>query len=544
MRIIDIEIEGYKSIKDQHFSPGNLSVLIGKNNSGKSNVIDMLNDFKEYFDKPSPGGDWLESRGYKGEEPKISLGFHFVLEQDEHNRILRDLDDKLEMYSKSNNTLREVRAYRNFNSDGTDASNVLIKFDDHWIDAYELEDDDDFPHYFANDLKNVINNSINSWQFIDPFRKPNTKTSPAQVEQMDATGKDLIRALESLRSSPNYDIYESVSDAFVEIMENVEDVRIEYDTASPRNEYTIFVKENGFDKRFKASEISSGTLEILMLLTRLYSADENTDLLAIEEPELHLHPGAEKKIFDILNELISDVGPQVILTTHSEVFVNRSHVDNIVLVTRDKESKFRSVQTGENDHLDILGYNNSDLIQSDAIGFVEGRSDKVILEQFSKKLGKSLSDNNIELIVGHGDQIIKDADPITRVLGQLGIEYKFIFDSDGENPDKKSDKLGDTLNVSPSKIYVFEEYSIESYLMSSPEAIAKSINENPKEIRQFVQKNWSGNNATGVLDDLYRQYLGIGYNKENNGAQIVSHFERDDIDEEIDDLISNLMGMT
>lgn len=544
MRIIDIEIEGYKSIKDQHFSPGDLSVLIGKNNSGKSNVIDMLTDFKEYFDKSSPGGDWLESRGYKGGKPRISLAFHFILERDEHHRLLRDLDKELREKCKDKRWLEDVRAYRNFNPDGSDASNVLIKFEDEWVDAYELEDNDNFPHYFANEVKDVISNSIESWQFIAPFREPNLKTSPAHVEQMDDTGKDLIRALDSLRSSPNYDIYESVSDSFVEIMENVEDIRIQYDTSLRQSKHTIVVEEKGFEKSFKASEISSGTLEVLMLLTRLYSANEDTDLLAIEEPELHLHPGAEKKVFDIINEIVSDSGPQVILTTHSEVFVNQSHVDNIVSVTRDNESKFNSVQMGGNEPLDILGYDNSDLIQSDAVAFVEGRSDKVILEQLSRKLGKSLSDNSIEIVVGHGDQIIKDADPITRVLGQLGIQYQFIFDSDGEDQEEKSKRLSKKLGVSPSNIYIFEEYSIESYLLSSPEAIAKSINENPEEVRQFIQENWSGNDAAGVLDDLYKKYLGIGYNKEKNGAQIVSHFEKGDIDEEIDDLMSCLISLS
>ena len=46
MKIIKLEVEGYRSLKSQTWCPGDLNVVIGPNASGKSNllrVLEMLN---------------------------------------------------------------------------------------------------------------------------------------------------------------------------------------------------------------------------------------------------------------------------------------------------------------------------------------------------------------------------------------------------------------------------------------------------------------------------------------------------------------------
>ena len=42
MKIIELEIEGYRSLKSQSWRPGDLNVLIGPNASGKSNLLRVL----------------------------------------------------------------------------------------------------------------------------------------------------------------------------------------------------------------------------------------------------------------------------------------------------------------------------------------------------------------------------------------------------------------------------------------------------------------------------------------------------------------------
>lgn len=541
MRIKDIEIEGYKSIEDQHFSPGDLAVLIGKNNSGKSNIIDLLQEFGEYFDKPDPGGEWFNSRLYQGGSKRISVGFHFELDDQEHNNLLHHIDNSLYSEYSDQDWLKEVRAYRNFTG-GAVVNDLLVNINDVWVDAYDLEDLNYFPRYFANELKDIVLESLESWSFIAPLRDPDLRAIPARVDKMDESGTNLIRALETLRSSPKHDIYEDIVESYVDIMENVTDLRIQYDRgAGGQDKYTLFIEEKGFKNRFKATHISSGSLEILVLLTKLHMAKDETDLIAIEEPELHLHPGAEKEIFEIITDLAKDGGPQVIVSTHSEVFVDESQVDNIVLVTRDKETKLNQVEGGE--FLDILGYDNSDLVQSDAVVFVEGRSDKVIFEKMAEKIGKPLQNQGIEIVVGYGDQLKSDAEPITRVLNQLGIPYQFVFDSDGMSPEEKVSKISEHDGLNPGNIQVLEEHSIESYIISSPVAIASSINEDVDVVQEFIDEQRPQSEPVAILDNLYKEFMGISYNKEKNGAQIVAHFEPSDVDDEIIGLIEGFAEM-
>ncbi len=42
MRITDLHIKNYRSLKDVHWKPGALNVIIGPNASGKSNLLKFL----------------------------------------------------------------------------------------------------------------------------------------------------------------------------------------------------------------------------------------------------------------------------------------------------------------------------------------------------------------------------------------------------------------------------------------------------------------------------------------------------------------------
>jgi len=60
-----------------------------------------------------------------------------------------------------------------------------------------------------------------------------------------------------------------------------------------------------------------GTNQLVQLLLTLALTPEKS-LLAIEEPEIHLHPKAQKKLCDILLQTAKEKDKQIIVTTHSE----------------------------------------------------------------------------------------------------------------------------------------------------------------------------------------------------------------------------------
>ena len=70
-------------------------------------------------------------------------------------------------------------------------------------------------------------------------------------------------------------------------------------------------------KALRLSQSSSMVSELASLVLFLRGIVQPGDLLIIEEPEAHLHPGAQAKIAHILALLIR-AGVRVVITTHSE----------------------------------------------------------------------------------------------------------------------------------------------------------------------------------------------------------------------------------
>jgi len=536
MWIKDIEIEKYKSIRDQHFSPSELSVLVGKNNTGKSNVTDALSDFKSTYN----GGvnqSWKIPRLYdKDLNNRANLGLHVVFDDDEYHRILQQFTGSFQDTCRENGWLREARVYQNY-GDGYNADqDVIVKFRDGWTGPRELSGQE-YTEGKPEVVFDIITTSVQSWRFIDPFRKPRNTYAPSEDMDIAPDGENLVRVLETIDRSSERRKFQEIKDAFVRIMQGATDLHLEW-AETANNELTVVMEEEGFSSTFSLENMSSGTIQILLLLTQIILAEDNSDLLVVEEPELHLHPGAEKEVFDLLEQVADKFnGPQVIVSTHSEVFVDHSRVGDIVAVSKDRgETILNRVDDEEWNGQAILGVDNSDLVQSEAVVFVEGRSDKAILEQFAKSLGKPLENQGIEVIVGGGDEL-KSGTQYIRVLNQLRIPYLFVLDSDGDDPTEKREEFASGLGISPDDVFVWQKYSIESYLIH-PETIADIVDsDSEEEIRNRLSSyDLRNTNMKTVLDGVFSDVVGIGYDEEQNGALIAKNIPNKEIDQEVKEL--------
>jgi putative ATP-dependent endonuclease of the OLD family len=82
-----------------------------------------------------------------------------------------------------------------------------------------------------------------------------------------------------------------------------------------------------------------------LALTQHYSRERaraREFILAVEEPEAHLHPRAIHRLRDTLRETAST--QQVIITTHSPLFVNRLDLSSNIIVRKNRAQPGRSVQ--------------------------------------------------------------------------------------------------------------------------------------------------------------------------------------------------------
>jgi len=126
------------------------------------------------------------------------------------------------------------------------------------------------------------------------------------------------------------------------------------------------------------------------------SAHGKNFVIAIEEPESHLHPSAIHELRDVINELSGN--HQVVLTTHCPLFVDRANISNNIIVHGKKARPAKKVQ----EIRDILGVRASDnLRNAEIVLLVEGEDDMValnsLLSHASKKIKTAIDNGTIAI---------------------------------------------------------------------------------------------------------------------------------------------------
>ena len=96
-----------------------------------------------------------------------------------------------------------------------------------------------------------------------------------------------------------------------------------------QNRYPVFLYQpSDTNEEFRLSQLSSMVSELAPLVLLLRSGIKSGDTLIIEEPEAHLHPGAQADIAVILARLVR-AGVKVIITTHSDWLLQE--IGNLIL---------------------------------------------------------------------------------------------------------------------------------------------------------------------------------------------------------------------
>ncbi len=91
--------------------------------------------------------------------------------------------------------------------------------------------------------------------------------------------------------------------------------------------------ENYYSEDLTAGLLSDGTVNIAALIVILYF--ENRDIIFLEEPERSIHPYLISKMMDMVKD--ASENKQIIITTHSPEVVKHAGLENLLLVSRDKD---------------------------------------------------------------------------------------------------------------------------------------------------------------------------------------------------------------
>lgn len=256
--------------------------------------------------------------------------------------------------------------------------------------------------------------------------------------------------------------------------------------------------------------LGNGMKSIYMLsLLETYIEDEKRlqSIIIVEYPELFLHPSLQKAASKILYRLSKK--NQVIFTTHSPNMVANFTRGQICQMVLDEEGYSVARQNADiDDILNDLGYSANDFLNVDFVFIVEGKQDKtrfpLLLEKYYPEVyDKRGNLSRISIITTNSCTNIKTYANL-KYMNQLYLRDQFLMirDSDGKNPEelaaqlcryyseRNNEDIDKLPRVRRQNVLILKYYSFENYFLN-PEVMAQiGVVESVDEFWEILYAKW------------------------------------------------------
>jgi predicted ATPase len=186
-------------------------------------------------------------------------------------------------------------------------------------------------------------------------------TKSGAETRLDQTGGDFLAVLLDLWTSPSrkIDFVNSLEAA----LPHAAQLRIEANL--PLSSQTFVISELPGQYLLPLREESDGTLRFAAMLLAL-SQEPAPSLIALEEPELFVHPGAMAVLCELLEE--AALTSQIIISTHSPDIISHFGVDELRIVERtDLGTKIGVVDAVQRQVIEEQLFSASDLLRIEGL---------------------------------------------------------------------------------------------------------------------------------------------------------------------------------
>lgn len=464
MYIKSVHIKNFRNFSDFRVDLWKSVVVVGENNAGKSNFLYAL---RLVLDPSLPNSARnLEATDFWEGLPKPFGGAEI--------RVTVTFADF------AGNGTTHAAVPKCFSEDGTTSSISYVygpKLSLDNTDQSELNEDQ-YEWYFWCEAGNTQISDASFQKFIPLEVLPALRNVSSELEnnyksplhrlirrlKVDETAladlsKQIDTQLKALLALPPIPTFQtSIIDRFVQMVGSVESVNPTLGLLpSNPNGLLRYIRLFSDDKLSRyVSEIGTGyanIVYIILLLLDLKQREKSTPqeerrattILAVEEPEAHLHPHLQRLVYGDLFREAEDNIP-LFLTTHSPNIVSVSPLKSLLLLKRTSKgtqgTNILNAGMTDREIEDIERYldvTRSELVFSSGVILVEGIAEVYIVREFAKLWNpkKPLDVLGISVINIHGI----DFAPYLKLLGYKGLDIRTAVITDGD-PDKKGMRTG------------------------------------------------------------------------------------------------------
>ncbi len=354
--ITEIILANYRSLGPRlRISPARLSVLVGQNGSGKSNILDALSFVRDSVTQGLPAA--ITHRGGIDSVRRRSLGRPFDVHVELGIRLpcgsanygfVVTGDRKEEYRVKSEKAFvsvdGEICQFERQGGDWKGLQGVAPRIDDQSLALTALGGTQGFKP-LVDFLSGITVYSI----FPDALRVPQRFDAARPMEEHGGNWVSVLRDLVR-DANAKTDLVTGLS----KLTGDIEDVRVTSAAGHLIAEFKQHSKAKKSKQWFDAAQQSDGTLRVAGLLTALLQ-QPNLPFISIEEPELTVHPGVLPMLYDYLRQC-SEVS-QILLTTHSPIILDVLDLEMDAVFVVQRTNGITEVKKAEGSHLELVRRN-------------------------------------------------------------------------------------------------------------------------------------------------------------------------------------------